>query len=147
MKQFVFIFALLALIFSACGTGNTASPTPAPTEEPLPVIQLDVEHMINPTLAYEIPAGAGFVLDATGYDFGIADGPTAVQVVLENHAFTGAWKSGEKIQIIRAESLLPAAGFKPLTVFPSGKQLIIAVGRISDKGRFEPLWVAVVNVR
>ena len=147
MKRFVFIFALLALIFSACGTGNTASPTPAPTEEPLPVIGIDVEHMINPGDAYEIPAGAGFILDGSGYDFGIPDGPSEIQVVLDGHAFTVAWLPGALTQTVRAGSLLPPPGFNPLTGFPSGKQLIIAVGRISDKGRFEPLWVAVVNVR
>ena len=147
MKRFAFIFALLALILSACGTGSTSSPTSAPTEESLPVIQLDVEHMVNPTLAFEIPASAGFILDASGYDFGVTDGPTSVQVVIESHAFIGTWKSGEKIQTIRAASLLPPSGFKPLTGFLSGKQLIVAVGRMSANGRFEPLWVAVVNVK
>jgi hypothetical protein len=147
MKRVLFVWVMFALILSACASDNASVPTLAPTEAPLPVIAIDVEHMINPGVAYEIPAGAGFVLDATGYDFGVAGGPTSVQVVLDSHAFTGIWKSGQITQTVRAESLLPPPGFNPLTGFPSGKQMIIAVGRISDKGRFEPLWVAVVNVQ
>jgi len=146
MKQIIFVFAVLALILSACGTGKTVTPPP-PTEESLPVITLDMEHMINPTLAYEIPAGAGFVLDASRFNFGTPNGPTSIQVVIDNHAFTGTWMTGELVQTVRAESLLPPAGFKPLTGFPAGKQMIVGVGHISDKGRFEPMWVAVVNVQ
>ena len=146
MRRFVFILALFALLLSACGGGNVSA-TAAPTSAPLPVIQLDVEHMINPAMAYEIPAGEGFVLNATGFDFGVADGPSRVQVVMDGHAFTGTWASGETIQTILAASLLPPAGFNPLTGFPSGKQLIVAVGRMSEHNRFEPLWAATVNVR
>jgi len=146
MKRFAFTLWLV-LVLAACGTNGPSEPTAAPTEVPLPVIQLDVEHMVNPTLSYEIPAGAGFVLDATGYDFGTADGPSMVQVVLDGHAFTGSWPNGETTYTVRAESLLPPAGFKPLTGFPPGKQMILAVGRMSAKGRFEPLWVATVNVK
>lgn len=146
MKRFAFI-VLLVLVLAACGANGASEPTVVPTDVPLPVIQIDVEHMINPTLAYEIPAGAGFILDASGFDFGVSDGPTSVQVVIENHAYTGIWKSGERIQTVRAESLLPPSGFKPLTGFFSGKQLIISVGKTSANERFEPLWVAVVNVR
>lgn len=147
MKRVLFVWAMFALILSACVADNTPAPTLAPTEAPLPVLAIDVEHMINPNEAYEIPAGAGFILDGSGYDFGIPDGPSEIQVVLDGHAFTGTWLPGALTQAVRAESLLPPPGFKPLTGFPSGKQMIIAVGRISDKGRFEPLWVAVVNVK
>lgn len=147
MKRFVFISVAFALILCACGTESASAPIPAPTEESLPVIQVDAEHMINPSLAYEIPAGPGFVLDVTGFDFGTPQEPTMLQVVLDGRAFTGTWKSGQPLQTVRAEALLPPPGFNPLSGFPSGKQLIIAVGWVSDNGRFEPLWVAVANVR
>ena len=145
MKRFA-LSLLLVFTLAACGANGAPDAVPTPTEMPLPVIAIDVDHMVNPMMAYEIPAGAGFLLDAPGYDFGTADGPSMVQVVMDGHAYTGTWLQGESMQTIRAESLLPPAGFKPLTGFPAGKQLILAVGRMSSKGRFEPLWVASVNV-
>ena len=147
MKRFVFTLALLTLILSACGTTTTAAPSPAPTSAPLGGIQVDIEHMVNPTLAYEVPAGEGFVIDATGYDFGIAGGPTAVQVILDGREYLGTWANSAVTQTVRAAELLPPIGFKPLTDFARGAQLIVAVGRTSANGRFEPLWVATVNVR
>ncbi len=145
MKRMIFLLAIVALTLTACG-GSNAAPTLVPTSVPMPVITMDVEHMVNPMLAYEIPAGEGFTLDATSYSFGPTGGPSMIQVVMDGREFTGTWTPGGSVQTVRAASLLPPAGFNPLTGFPAGKQLIIAVGQMSDKGRFEPLWVAVVNV-
>ena len=151
MKRFIILFTLLALSLSACGQGPTATATviaAAPTlaDDALPVIAVDAEHMITPNLAYEIPAGPGFVLDASAYMFGTVSGPTLVQVILEGRVYQGNWTTANNIQVVRAENLLPPPGFKPLTEFPSGKLLIVAIGKLSDTGRFEHMWLASVNV-
>lgn len=146
MKQIVFISALLILL-SACGSAPAATPTALPTEIPLPVVQVDTQHMITPNLAYEIPAGQGFALDASAYDFGIADGPSAVQVVMSGRAFQTAWLPGATRMPIFASALEPVTGTGRLGAFPSGLQLIVAIGSVSEKGQFEPAWVGVVNVQ
>ncbi len=141
MKQLLLSSTVFVLFLSACGT--------APTEmsASLPVIQVDAAHMINPGLAYEIPAGAGFVLDASSYDFGTSSGPAAVQVVLGGHAYQGNWTSGAVSQSILAAELEPIGGAARLTGFLTGQELIVSIGSLSSKGRFTPMWVAVVDVK
>jgi hypothetical protein len=141
MKNLFFISALL-IVLSACGTAPTA-----PTEVPLPVVLVDSQHMLTPNLAYEIPAGPGFVLDASSHNFGTAVGPSAVQIVLSGRFYQAAWLSGATRMPILAADLKPVTGTTGLAVFSSGQQMIVAIGSISDKGQFNPLWVAVVNVK
>lgn len=145
MKRLFIISALVTLLLSACGSSPTAAVTP--TELPLPVVQVDAQHMLSPDLAYEIPAGAGFVLDASTYVFGTAEGPNAVQVVMNGRAYQTTWAAGETVQTIRAVQLTPPGGSAGLSTFTAGKQLIVAIGTASINGRFEPLWVGVVNVK
>ena len=147
MKHIIFVSTLFALILSACGNAPAVAPTAAPVTVSLPVIQVDTQHMTTPNLAYEIPAGPGFVLDASNYDFGTASGPSVVQVVMNSRAYQGTWASGEKLQAVRAADLTPIAGAKPISNFDSGQQLIVAIGTLSANGRFAPIWVGVVNVK
>ena len=146
MKKLFFISALL-IVLSACGTAPSAAPTALPTEVPLPVVLVDSQHMITPNLAYEIPAGPGFELDASAYNFGTATSPTAVQVVLGGRFYQTDWVTNATRMPIFATDLKPVNGTAGLTAFPSGQQMIVAIGSISDKGRFSPIWVAVVNVQ
>jgi hypothetical protein len=145
MKRLFLVPNLLVLLLSACGTTPSAAPTV--TSAPLPVLLVDAEHMIKPGLAYEIPAGEGFVLDASSFDFGTPTGPTTVQVVIKGLIYQTTWMSGATSQAIRAEELLPARGSSHLTVFDAGQELIIAIGSLTNTGRFSPMWVAVVDVK
>jgi hypothetical protein len=147
MKKLLFFFTLM-LILSACGsTPSTPTPTAAPTEVILPVLGVDSQHMRKPDIAYEIPAGPGFILDSSTYDFGVATSPNAVQVVLDGRFYQTVWLEGAMRMPIFAADLAPVNGGRGLTEFPSGKQMIIAIGVLSEKGDFDPMWVAVVNVK
>jgi hypothetical protein len=146
MKRLVILSTLLVLILSACGAEATPTPAPLPTESNLPVIPVDAEHMLKSDMAYDIPAGPGFVLDASTYIFGTATGPTLVRVVMDGREYQGNWTNPENIQTVLAESLLPPPGMQPLTGFPAGKQLIVAIGALNDRGEFDASWVGVVNV-
>ena len=48
MKRLIILSTLFALLLSACGEGAAV----APTEESLPVIVVDAEHMLTPNLYY-----------------------------------------------------------------------------------------------
>ena len=143
MKRFLLLFPLFVLLLSAC---ETASPA-APTAIPLPVIQVDAAHMTTVNLAYEIPAGQGFVLNASNYDFGLPGGPTAIQVVMKGRVYQAEWTSGASSQSVLASDLKPLAGSSQLAGFSTGQQLIISIGTLKTDGRFVPKWAAVVNIR
>lgn len=143
MKRFVLLSTLFVLLISACGTTSAVSPTAIP----LPVIQVDSAHMTTVNLVYEIPAGEGFVLDASNYDFGLSGEPTMVQVVMKGGVYQAAWSAETANQTIRAADLEPAGSFPRLAGFTSGQQLIVAIGLLTPKGKFSPLWVGVVNIK
>jgi hypothetical protein len=143
MKRLFLVSAICVLLLSACGTASTAASTVTPA--PLPVLQVDAQHMLTPDLAYNISAGEGFVLDASNYDFGTASGPTVVQVVMGGRVYQTNWVSGATSQAIRAVELEPAPGLARLSVFSAGQQLIVAIGSLDAHGQFSPMWVGVVN--
>jgi hypothetical protein len=146
MKPIVLMGVLIILVLSACGTSDTATVT-APTPVALPLVSVDLDHMINPTNAYAIPAGEGFILNAAGFDFGIANGPTAIQLSMDGHVYSGVWTKGAVTQEVLASSLLPPAGFMALTGFPAGKKLIVTIGWTSADNRFNGLWSATIIVQ
>ena len=128
MKRFIFLSLLFVLSLSACGTASPVAPTAMPTAAPLPVLQVDSQHMLTPNLAYEIPAGEGFVLDASNYDFGIPGGPTAVEVVIGGLGYQSVWASGATSQTVLATGLTPLSGAAPSQKgFFTGQQLLLSV--------------------
>ena len=141
MKRLIPVSAIFVLLLNTCGTPPTDAPAP------LPVLQVDAQHMLTPDIAYEIPAGGGFVLDASNYDFGTASGPTAVQVVTEGRVYQTNWVSGATSQAIRAAELETTPGLARLSVFSAGQQLIVAIGALDANGQFSPMWVAAVDVK
>jgi hypothetical protein len=143
MKRSVLISTLFALFFTACGTTSPAAPTAAP----LPVIRVDAAHMTTVNLAYEIPAGEGFVLDASSYDFGVPGGPTTMQVVMSGRVYQANWTSGATSQTVLAADLKPLAGSSQLAGFSAGQQLILSIGTLKTNEHFSPIWVAVVNIK
>jgi hypothetical protein len=145
MKRLVLLSTLLTLLLSACGSDSTSA-APTPAEESLPILVVDADHFLTPNLFYEIPAGAGFVLDASTYVFGTAAGPTAVSVIVDGREYQGRWTAADNIQPVRAAHLVPPPGLKPLSGFAAGKQLIVAIGSLSPQGTFETMWLAAVNV-
>src|SRR5512141_2477910 len=98
------VIALLALAGPGC-TKHTAQtkPGPAPTAQGgLPVIMVDAEHMQvkhadgTAPQEYAIPAGPGFVLDATDYEFQLPPGadystPNIIQIVVNKQAYSTVW--------------------------------------------------------
>jgi hypothetical protein len=145
MKRLFLVSTLFVLLFTACGTSSPEIPA-TPTDVPLPVLVVDEQHMTTVNLEYEVPAGDGFVLDASKYEFSPAGEPALVQVVVNGRVFQGNWASGATSQAVRAAELKPLAGSSQLTGFSAGQQLIISIGYLKTNGRFSPLWVAVVNI-
>lgn len=126
-------------MLSSC---TTATPTP----DPLPVVIVDQQHMNTAGLAYQIPAGSGFVLDASAYDFGSST-PRAVQVVSGNLFYQTDWAENAAQQTVLVSDLQPLFNAKPLAAFSAGQQLIVSIGSLTAQGRFQPIWVGVINVK
>lgn len=145
MKRLIIILALFASLLSACATA-TATPAPTSTPAPLPIVVVDSTHMTTANLSYQIPAGSGFVLDASQYDFGSST-PTAVQVVVGNVFYQSTWAENATQQTVQVSDLKPLFNAKALTAFSSGQQLIVSIGSLTMQGRFKPIWVAVINVK
>ncbi|MFT3890424.1 MAG: hypothetical protein QM730_02220 [Anaerolineales bacterium] len=139
MKRVFLALALFSWMISSC---TTATPTP----DPLPVVSVDQQHMTTAGLEYQIPAGSGFVLDASAYDFGSST-PMAVQVVTGNFFYQTDWAKNAVQQTILVSDLQPLFNAKPLAAFSAGQQLIVSIGSLSTQGRFKPIWVGVVNVK
>ncbi len=157
MKRFLSLALLISLFLAACGTPAAsavaaASAIPAaPTQVSLPVVKVDQAHMDTAGLNYVIPAGDGFVFDASDFNFKLPTGqtasPTAIQIITGSRAYQGKWTAGAARQSVLAAELTPMAKAQPLTQFDSGMQLIVSIGVINNFGRYQSLWVAVVNVQ
>ena len=145
MKRLIVILVLLAFILSACDT-TTPTPVPTSTPAPLPALVVDNQHMTTAGLTYQIPAGSGFLLDASEYDFGSTT-PMAVQVVTGNFFYQVNWAENATQQAVLVSDLEPLFNARPLTTFSTGQQLIVSIGSLTMQGRFKPIWVAVIDVK
>lgn len=145
MKRFIPAFLIFTFLFGAC-TRATPAPTPTSTSTPLPVVLVDKEHMTTAGLVYQIPAGNGFILDASGYDFGPST-PMSVQVVTGNFFYQMDWAENADKQSILVSELQPLLSAKPLSAFSAGQQLIVSIGSLTMQGRFKPIWVGVIDVK
>ena len=97
-------------------------------------------------LTYQIPAGNGFVLDASDYDFGSST-PMAVQVVTGNLFYQTKWAETATRQSVLVSDLQPLFNAKPLATLSAGQQLIVSIGSLNMQGRFKPIWVGVIDVK
>ncbi len=163
MKRLFTFASLISLFLTACGTASTPTvsatsvssvvPTipAALTQVSLPVVKVDQAHMDTSGLNYIIPAGAGFIFDASGFNFKLPNGqaasPTAIQIVAGSRAYQSTWTAGATSQTVNAAELTPVANAQPLTQFESGMQLIVSIGLINSFGHYQPLWVAVISVQ
>lgn len=130
----------------------------------LPVIRVDDAHFqmergdgSEPEI-YRLPAGPGFILDATGYTFRVpldlgGQPPNLIQLVRgAGHAYERPWREGKTRYVITGDTLIPARGCVRLRVFDSGEVLILAIGKFVSsasmlgKGKFYSYWVSMVYV-
>ena len=142
MKRLIPALILFPFLLSACTTSAPATSTPAP----LPILIVDQQHMTTAGLTYQIPAGNGFVLDASDYDFGSST-PMAVQVVMGNFFYQMNWAENATRQSVLVSDLQPLFNAKPLATFSAGQQLIVSIGSLNMQGRFKPIWVGVIDVK
>ena len=142
MKRLIPALALFFFMLSACTTPAPATSTPVP----LPVLIVDQQHMTTAGLTYQIPAGNGFVLDASDYDFGSST-PMAVQVVTGNFFYQTKWTENATRQSVLVSDLQPLFNAKPLATLSAGQQLIVSIGSLNMQGRFKPIWVGVIDVK
>ena len=143
MKRLIPALILFPFLLSAC---TTPAPAPTSTPEPLPILIVDQQHMTTAGLTYQIPAGNGFVLDASDYDFGSST-PMAVQVVIGNFFYQTKWTENATRQSVLVSDLQPLFNAKPLATLSAGQQLIVSIGSLSMQGRFKPIWVGVIDVK
>ena len=142
MKRLIPALIVFLSLLSACTTSAPATSTPAP----LPVLVVDQQHMTTAGLTYQIPAGNGFVLDASDYDFGSST-PMAVQVVIGNFFYQTKWTENATRQSVLVSDLQPLFNAKPLATLSAGQQLIVSIGSLNMQGRFKPIWVGVIDVK
>ena len=143
MKRLIPALILFPFLLSAC---TTPAPAPTSTPEPLPILIVDQQHMTTAGLTYQIPAGNGFVLDASDYDFGSST-PMAVQVVTGNFFYQTKWTENATRQSVLVSDLQPLFNAKPLATLSAGQQLIVSIGSLNMQGRFKPIWVGVIDVK
>jgi hypothetical protein len=137
------------MALAAC---SNASATPV--AESLPVLVMDDAHFQNENVAYEIPAGNGFILDAKNYTFKVPSnaGPLTanylqlVDVAVDGEFYGMEWQSEASSNAVTADKLQPLSGTVPLDGFISGQTVVIAVGNMTD-GFFTPLWTATIEVK
>ena len=142
MKRLIPALIVFLSLLSACTTSAPATSTPAP----LPVLVVDQQHMTTAGLTYQIPAGNGFVLDASDFDFGSST-PMAVQVVTGNLFYQMNWAENATRQSVLVSDLQPLFNAKPLATLSAGQQLIVSIGSLNMQGRFKPIWVGVIDVK
>jgi len=129
----------------------------------LPVILVDDTHFHrrrtgNKAEMYKIPAGPGFILDATGYTFRTLPDlkgkpPNLIQLVCGLGQIYGLpWQEGKTKYIFTGDNLKPARGCVRLRSFESGEVLMLAIGRYihpqgpKDEGQFFPYWTSMIYV-
>lgn len=164
-KYFLLIVVIAAVIVSSCQSPSGVSTMPSTSENNLPVINADNEHLqiersdgTEPP-EYEISAGNGFVLDTSGYEIQIPHNlnitqPNMIQIVLDNEKmYFVNWEIGKTSYTFTAETLMPIQNSKPFGGLQSGQKVIIAIGFMDEQGKFTgqiafyPLWYAIVNIK
>jgi hypothetical protein len=130
----------------------------------LPVIRVDDAHFqmewqdgTEPEI-YRLPAGPGFVLDATGYTFRVpldlgGQPPNLIQLVRgAGHTYERPWREGKTRYVITGDTLIPAKGSVRLRMFESGEVLSLAIGKfvspgsVLAKGKFYSYWVSMIYI-
>ena len=146
----ILYLVVLTLALAAC----TSSVTATPVAESLPVLVMDDAHFQNENLAYEIPAGTGFILDSKNYNFKVAvnSGPLVpnylqlVDVAVDGEFYGMEWQSDLSSNAVIADELQPLSGTTPLDGFKPGQTVVVAVGNMTD-GFFTPLWTSTIEVK
>ena len=130
----------------------------------LPAIYVDDAHFqveredgTEPEI-YRLPAGPGFILDATGYTFRVpldlgGQPPNLIQLVRgAGHTYERPWREGKMRYVMTGDTLIPARGCVRLRMFESGEVLSLAIGKfvpaasMLDKGKFYSYWVSMIYV-
>ena len=147
--RFLFLVTL-AMALAACSSNASATPV----AESLPVLVMDDAHFQNENVAYEIPAGEGFILDSKNYNFKVAvnSGPLVpnylqlVDVAVDGEFYGMEWQSEATNNTVIADKLQPLSGTAPLDGFKPGQTVVVAVGNMTD-GFFTPLWTSTIEVK
>ena len=163
-KYILLIFVIVAIAVSSCQSPSGVNIMPSTSENDLPVIKADNEHLqversdgtVPPE--YEIKAGNGFVLDISGYEIQIPPNlnitqPNMIQIVLDRNSYYVDWEGGKMLYTFAADTLTPLQNSKPFGGLRSGQKAIIAIGFMDEKGQvtgqvaFYPLWYAIVSIK
>lgn len=141
IKRTLLSALLLCLLLTACGTSSAS----------LPVLKVDQAHMSTPGLDYQIPAGNGFILDASGYEFNIPANlgqvdVNYVEIAVYGKVYGAPWTAPGTDQAITVDKLQPLIGGSALGGFQSGQQLIVALG-YKNGSRFAAVWSGVIDVK
>jgi hypothetical protein len=162
LKAVLLLLVLMTLAAHGCKKSEEASQTARIAKSNLPVVIVDTEHLqvkhadgsVPPF--FDIPAGDGFILDASAYEFPIpADAkytePDTIEVIADNQGYSMPWKPGETIYTVSPQTLQPLPGAPVFTGLVAGTQVVIAIGHSEKSGAdggtvFKPLWGAMANV-
>jgi hypothetical protein len=130
----------------------------------LPVIQVDDRHNQkeqgdgSQIETYLLPAGLGFILDATNYNFTIPAGlegkpPNLIQLVRGGgHTYEHPWLPGKSVFIMTGDTVQPQHGAESFRPFVSGEMVTVAIGRYVSPEEsaifvdFHTFWVALITV-
>jgi hypothetical protein len=130
----------------------------------LPVVRVDeLHHKVErvdgsqPEI-YILPAGPGFYLDATEYNFTIPPGlenkpPNLIQLVRGvGHTYEHPWQQGKNLYLITGDTLQPQHGASTFRMFVSGEMVTLAIGRYVSAEEsaifvdFHTYWIALITV-
>ncbi len=137
MRKLLIGFALLGLLTGCSGAFQPAY---------LPILKVDAAHYRRENYYYQIPAGKGFVLDASNYKFenGSFGDPNYVRVQVGHHLYSQRWNPEMLRQSVTVDKLQPVAGTTPLNKFDPNTQVVVTIGEMNNRGSFHPFWSGVI---
>jgi hypothetical protein len=136
---------MLAVLLAAC----------APS---LPLVIVDEAHFTafkhgEIDEAYEVAAGPGLRLDATGYPFLIpaeapqVPGPNMVQITTsDGQVYSHPWDLRQTVYDLTPETLASMETGEAFPGLEAGGSYLLGVGYLDAAGRFTVLWASVLKV-
>lgn len=127
-----------------------------------PTIEIDeAHHQVERSYGseappYQIPASDSLIVDASGYEFGGAEGaanapPNMVQLVNNKGIYGADWDAQNKRAILNSTTLKVLRGDGPFPGFRAGESYILAIGnagavQADGSAPFRVRWVGIIAV-
>ncbi len=161
------LLAALIGLMSGCAVAQrepAVAKVDGQNDRSLTVIKIDTKHLASrqsdgsEAPAYVIRSHAGFILDASGYEFAAPFGsannvPSVIQLIVDQRGlYETPWQTGVERYSLTASTLVPKSGSVRFGGFKRGERLILCIGREQPAAQagqtdFFPLWAGAIDVQ